>query len=774
MAFDSPTPDSSGGGEVTPAEDDKDLHKEAIERFKLSMEAWSQNRKDSLEDTKFRNLEQWPEKIKAQREKDGRPCLVVDKGNQYVRQVVNDGRQNRPAIKIHAADDEAHVDAAEAFQDIIRSICVRSNADAAYDTALDHAATGGFGFFRITTKYIRENTFNQDICIKRVRNPLAVLLDPNIQEADGSDANWGFVIDELPKKQFKKQYPKAKFVDWESDSKKYSDDWMTGENVRICEYFYKVETPTDLHLLADGSSVEDDEYQRAIKELGQDKVPEIIETRTIPTCKVKWCRMSGAEILEENDWLGKYIPIIPVFGNELDVDGKVVYSGLIRGAKDAMRLYNYMRSHFAENVALSSKAPYVAAAGQVEGHPEWSSLNNDPVSVAVYDPIDVNGTALPPPRREPPPAIPEAYSRDMQMSEHDIQTSMGMFAASLGEPSNEKSGRAINARVRESDTGTFHYHDNQARALCYLGVQLVDLIPKVIDSARAVQLMGEDGVTSIAHIDPSQSEAVSKQGAKTIYNLSVGTYGVTVATGPSYTTKRQEASEGMIALTQANPSMWQTHGDLIVKAQDWPNADDFAKRSKMALPPSIAQQVQQEEQANGAQNPEVLAAIAPLQQGLQQAHQQIQQAEAGIQERDQAMAELQQKLNAAKSSDEANQLKSQIEQAKIEQANAQIQLERDKMAVEERQFVLGEETKLRVAQISAGMAPETPEETQSRVAQEGTTMEQLAQVITSSHQQMMDMMQQHAGAIGQLAQTLANPRPRTIQRGPDGAIIGIQ
>ncbi len=625
---------------------------EAKAHYKEASDGWKDSQKMWLEDTKFLwNLDQWPEDIKSKRDKAFRPCLVVDKLGQYVKQIVNDGRQNRPAVKVRPVDDSDE-EVAEAFQGIIRSICDRSNADEAFDTALDHAVSGGFGFFRVLTEYAHPGTFNQDIVVRRVRNPMAVLLDPNFQSADGSDARYGFFVDEMTKEQFKAKYPKAKFTDWVADAPKYSDGWMTDKNVRVCEYWYKVETPETVHLLGNGDTVSDDDYQAALVELGPDGVPPILESREIPTCEVKWCRMTGAEVLEEQDWLGQYIPIVIVIGNEHDIEGKVTYTSHIRPAKDAQRLYNFSRSAFAERVALSPKAPYVAAVGQIEGFEnDWETANQENLSVLTYNAIDVNGTPVAAPQRQQASDIPEGFSRDMQHSEHDIQGALGQYAASLGQQSNEKSGKAIMARQREGDTATFHFQDNQSRAIRYLGRILVDLIPKVYDSRRVVRLLGEDGKSTQATIDPDQPQPVQKIGGKSIYNLGAGTYDVSVAAGPSYTTKRQEAAEAMIQLTQANPQLLQVGGDIMVRNMDWPGADELADRLKIMLPPEIKAAEEQ-----GADLPQ------EVQQAIMQVKQAQQQVEQGMQQVQQAAQELQ-----------SEQAKVQADKADVDAARAKLE-----------------------------------------------------------------------------------------------------
>lgn len=643
----------------------KDLHKQALDDYQTAETAWGDNRTWALDDIKFRAGDQWPEEVKRVRSQLGkeRPMLVVDKLNQYVRQVVNDARQNRPAVKVRPIDDYGDDEIAEVFQGVIRHICDRSNADTAFDKATEDAVVNGFGYYRVTTEYLHANTFDQEICVKRINNPLSVLLDPNAQEADASDGRFAFIVDEMPKKEFKRRYPNAKYTDFDADATKYTDGWTQGENVRYAEYFYKEEVESTSHLLEDGSVVTDEEYQSALQDLGAEKVPAIVESRPIPKTVVKWCRISGAEILEENDWLGKYIPIIRVVGNEYNIEGKVVYSGLIRAAKDPQRLYNYARSAFAERVALTPKSPWLIADGQIEGYEEqWEKANAEP-TVLTYKATSVDGTQVPPPIRVGAADIPEGFARDMQLSEHDIQASMGMYSASIGQAGNERSGKAIMARQREGDTATFHYQDNAARGIKYLGTILVDLIPKIYDSKRVIRILGEDGEATSAEHDPNQEVPVVKMGTHTIYNLNVGQYDVNVSAGPSFTTRRVEQSEAMMELIHNSPEVMQIAGDLLVKSQDWPGAEELSERFRLMLPPPIQQAIAAKKEG---MPPEAVAIVTQAQQAVQMRDQQIQEMGQAIQEAQQNVMKLELQVKDNTERVQVDLLKLKIEEFKAQ------------------------------------------------------------------------------------------------------------
>jgi len=653
------------------------LH-ECRERFKLAMEYWDDDRKAALDDIKFRGGDQWPDDIASQREKDKRPCLTVDKLSQYVRQIVNDGRQNRPSIKVRPVDSGSDLATAEIYAGIIKHIEESSGADAAYDTALDSSATCGFGFFTVDTEYSGEETFDQNIMIKRVRNPLSVVIDPGVQRADSSDMKFAFVLDTMEKDVFKEKYPGKMPTDWETNED--YGDWY-GDKVRIARYWYVVEEDRTLYQMQDGTVISKarlDEF----KDIGIEVDSLIKQERNIPIRKVMHALVSGKEYLEEPaEWIGKHIPVCVVWGNEIDIEGKVTHSGIIRPAKDPQRLYNYSRTAFAERVALTPKAPWLAAEGQVEDYPEWETANTEPHSVLRYRPTSLGGQPVAPPSRISPSDIPAGFQQDMQISEHDIQGAIGMYAASLGAPSNERSGKAIMARQKEGDTGTFHYHDNLNRAIRHCGRILVDLIPKVYDTNRVVRIMGYDGAVSDANLSADIPTASQKQGMKMMYNLGVGTYDVSITSGPSYNTLRMEATESMVEMVQANPDLMSVIGDLMVKNMDWPGAEEISKRLHSMLPPPILQAEQEAKQ--NQMSPE-------MQQMKQQTDMALQQMDAQMQELQAAFQECQQKLQVAESAvknkdgDIAVKMEEvKVKHAELEIAAAELELKQQEISVKQ-------------------------------------------------------------------------------------------
>ena len=621
---------SDGGGKGSKG--DSQLLATARKRLNMAISALSESREDELDDLRFyagspSNQWQWPADVLATRGAvqgqsiNARPCLTINKLPQHVRQVTNEQRQNRPSGKVIPADDKADLEVAEVFNGVVRHIEYISDADVAYDTACENQVAYGEGYIRILTEYCDETTFDQEIKIGRIRNSFSVYMDPTIQDPCGSDAKWCFITEDLTRDEYERLYPNASPVTTLM-SLGVGDQsftmWLHDDTVRIAEYFYVDYEKATLNLYPGNQTAfagtPEDKNLRAM-------YGSPIRSRRADRKRVKWCKINGYEVLEESEWAGDWIPVVRVIGNEFEVDGRIYISGIVRNAKDAQRMYNYWVSQEAEMLALAPKAPFIGYGGQFEGYEtQWKTANtqNWPYLEVNPDVTDGQGNMLPLPQRASPPMASSGLLQAKLGASEDIKATTGQYDASLGMQGNERTGRAILARQRESDTGTYHYVDNLARAVRHVTRQLVDLIPKIYDTQRIARIIGEDGESSMVKLNPMQPEPVRKivneQGIviDRIYNPNVGKYDVVVTTGPSYATKRQEALEAMAQLLQTNPQLWAVAGDLFVKNMDWPGAQEMAKRFARTIDPKILND--EEDPALQAANMQIQAMAQEMQQ----------------------------------------------------------------------------------------------------------------------------------------------------------------
>jgi hypothetical protein len=604
---------------------DDEIIREAREAFERAADFEAENRREALDDLRFARLgEQWPEKIRRERELDGRPCLTINRLPAFIRQVVNDARQNKPGMIVHPVDSEADPATAEVLNGLIRHIEQSSDAEVAYDTALDFSVTGGFGYFRINTRYASDDTFDQDLVVERVANPFSIYGDPDASAADSSDWNSAFVVDTMPKAAFEARWKGADAVDWSADAyASLTNPWLDGEQVLVAEHWRREPVKRQIVALSDGQVVEVSVYEAQKAMFDALGVSVVGRPRGVASHKVTQRILTGAEVLETVEWAGRFIPIVPVYGEEIHIDGRRRLRSLVRDAKDTQRMFNYWRTTSTELVALAPKTPFIGRKGAFEtDSAKWASANTQTHAYIEYDGPEA-------PQRQEFAGPPAGAMQEALSASDDMKSIIGLYDASLGARSNETSGKAILMRQREGDVSTFHYIDNLNRALRHGGRVLLDLIPKVYATSRVIRVLGQDGQAASVAIGPqaalggasgacggAPAAAGQLKAVEKVYDLTVGKYDVTVQAGPSFTSRREEAANQMIELIRAYPAAAPVIGDLLAKNLDWPGADEVAQRLAALLPTQAKGGDPQEQAQIGAQMGAAQTQIGQLSQAL--------------------------------------------------------------------------------------------------------------------------------------------------------------
>lgn len=599
------------------SEADKKVLELARKRFTFAEDSETEIRAEALDDLEFSAGKQWPDQIKADRDSDGRPSLTINKLPQFIHQVTNEQRQNRPSIKVSPVDDKGDKEVAKVFEGLIRNIQNTSNADVAYDSAFDAAVRMGRGYFRIYTDYVDPMSFDQEIRVGQIPNHFAVYLDPSANEPDGSDANWGFVFEEIEKDEFRAQYPKAELsqmADWTSIGDDYLD-WIDKNTCRVAEYYCKDFETVEIFNTVEGVKRADELDEATKKQLRLEK-----KSRFTLISTINYYKINGFEILERSVFAAPWVPIIPVYGDRLNINGQWTYESLVRHAKDSQRMYNYWVSAETEAIALAPKAPYIAAEGQLpdEYVNDWKLAGRKPIAVLTYKPIDLMGQPLPPPQRNNYQPSIAAITNARAGAADDIKATTGIYDASLGARSNETSGRAIQSRNLQAQTSNYHFVDNLARSLRFAGRIMVALIPKIYDAPRAERIIGEDGQEEIVALN----KVFRKAGEDQIIDLNIGKYDVVTETGPSFATKRQEAMADLIDFSKMlGPELASKIADLVAGQMDSPAAKELQERLRKFLPQGIAEDKDQKPIP-----PEIQAEMAQMQQMIEQLSQAANQA----------------------------------------------------------------------------------------------------------------------------------------------------
>lgn len=585
------------------------------------------NRREAMEDLRFVAGHQWSDA--AKKERAGRPMITINRSGQFLRQVSNPIRQNMPTIKVEPDRDDQS-DMAEIANGLLRRIQYNSSAAHVYAGATEHMVACGIGWFRVVQQYEGDDSFDQELRIKRVFNPLSVYPDPSALEPDRSDMQWALVSEMVPLASFKARYPGKAPSGVDTTSNSGSNiTWNSGDYVRIAEFWRRKEVKRTLALLKDGSVHEMTERgAEAIRDLVNAGV--IVNTRDVKGYTCEMVLVSGFDVLSDPyECPSSWIPLIPVIGAEIPLDEGVYRHGLIRFQREPQQLHNYFMSVAAESLGQQPKTPYLATAEQIKKYKGmWDNANKSQLPYLLYDAdAKVPGGA---PTRVAPPPLPAGLIQMAQMLSEDMKATTGIYDAALGAKSNETSGVAIAQRTEQGNQATFHFVDNLEHSLEHLGRVLLGMIPKVYDTERVLRLVGEDDSEKEVVVNKPMVQFGSS--ALKHNDLSKMSFkSVRVVLGPNYASRRAETVQNLVNLTQSIPQVGQVGADLIVKNMDFDGAEQLAERLRAVLPPQVLQ-AENPEQAQAMQPPPDPMMEAQAQGALRMMEAQGAEAEAKAQE----------------------------------------------------------------------------------------------------------------------------------------------
>jgi len=594
------------------AKADDDFLAEVREKFERATESEEDNRKRARENIKFSRMrEQWDDRVKKDREARGLPCLTFDHTNIFVRQVVNTARMNRPAITVVPADSGADKETAEIMSGLIRNIEVSSDADIAYDTAIENAVAGAFGYFRINLAYTSEDSFDKDITIEAIPDAFTVYGDPDAESVDGSDWNCAFIVKRIPEDDYKRDYKDASKADF-ADLKELGSPWYDDDGVAIAEYWHREQVTSQIVALSNDTVVKLAEYEERAEEYAALGVTIVGKPREVKSHKVTQYIVNGVEVLDTVEWPGKYIPIVAVYGDTVVLEGKRHFYSLIDGAIDAQRNHNYWESCITGAIALAPVSPFIGPEGAFDAAPEkWSNINDPSIATVEYaGPVR--------PTREPPPAYQGAMIERAQTAIAEMKAIIGLHEPSLGERSGADSGVAIRSLQRQGDVATFHFLDNLTRSIRHAGRILLDLIGKVYTTPRILRVLGEDMQPQVVQAAPQdmQQDMLIKaqmrgQEIARIYDLTAGKYDLVVKAGPSFGTQREYAQAEIVEIIRAFPDSAPILGPMYLENSDWPGATEAAEQLK-----ALAAGQMGGEQPQGP-DPQLMAQMQQMAQQLQ-------------------------------------------------------------------------------------------------------------------------------------------------------------
>ena len=633
---------------------------------------------------------QWDDTIRKWREDNKRPCITQNMLPAFTDQVKNDQRQSRPQIKAIPVDDKGDPKTANVIAGLIRNIWYQSQAESIHDGAFDQVVDCGLGAWRIQPEYEGPMSFNQELRLQPIENPFSVIWDLSCKKFDTSDKKKCLIHDVIPEETFKKLYPNAE-VKSSLDAPQGVNyaDWYSKDGIRVAEYWYTEEARKTILLLSNGQVIEKKEEGMVRAFLNALKGVRVVDERITTIPQIRSCICSGAEILEGPfEFPGQYIPVIIAFGKILNVQGKKHIKSLIRDAKETQQIHNYLMTSMIESYAMQPNVPWTGSLKNFEGlEKQWESANIGGQAYLPFNP-DPNGIR---PERAAPPAISNQLFPMVEGNKQTMRNIIGIYESGLGAQGNETSGRAIIARQKEGDNGSFVFLSNMLMAIQFEGRILSDLIPHYYDAPRAAMITGLEGEHMKVMLNQQHQ---GPDGKPILYDMKAGKYDTIITTGPSFASQRQETLQGMIDLMQptmtTNPNAGSVLLYEIVKNIDTVNGELLQKLIKATLPPQLQQILDQEQAAGMQDNPQ----FAQMRMMLEQ------QVQGQVQELQGTIEQLQAELQKAQAQEQAQIAKVEADR---EKTAAEIQIEREKVTAEFelKREIAFEELKLKAQQIAA-------------------------------------------------------------------------
>lgn len=633
--------------------------------IQASTEATSEDRQEALIDLAYRGGDQWPKEVLTSRGRQ-RPTLTINKTDAFVNQITNTYKLNRPGIQVSPVDSQGDIKTAEVVAGLLRHIFYVSPGEIATDLAFDYAVTIGWGYYRLLTDYLDEQSFDQDIQFAAIPNPFSVYYDPYSTMIDGSDARECVITTRMAREEFDRQYPDKMSGEFDMAT---GDEWIGDRDIQLAEYYYCEETEDTLVETPDGL-VFRSELSR------EDRASLVIlRQRKLMRRRVKWCKLTSFAVLERRDIPGAQIPVFPIYGQRLLIHGHWRNFGLVRWLRDPQRMLNYWESAKTEILGQMPKSKWIGAAGQFAGfESSWANANVSNEAYLEYNVRDEDGNQVGPPQRLFPDAPPQGFVEASLHAAQHMKEVTGIYDASLGSRSNETSGKAIQERAHQSNTGNFHYFDHAQKSFARAQKVALSWIPTIYDAPRVVRILGEDSAPKLVAINGAQTPGGGVQSV--LHDLTVGKYDVLLSTGPSYQSRRQEAAAVMTELTRSAPKIFDVAGDLIVQNLDTPGSQAIAKRIRASLPPEL--QADDEDATPEQRLQQATSQLQQLQAQLQQINAYAQQAEQEAQQ----LTKENEKLRVGEAQ-KARELDLKMEQLKLD-AN----IEAQKLALQEAELQL--------------------------------------------------------------------------------------
>jgi hypothetical protein len=543
---------------------------------------------------------------------DGKPRYTFDLTNPIIDQISGDMEKSDYDIRVSPAGGDATKDIASTLDGLVRNIETISNAKDVYNRSGREMITCGLDGWRVTTKYVTGDSFDQDIVIEKVANYLDRAWHGPHEEPDGSDAKYAWVLTALDPDVFKEAYPDRNESGDIGDDRQANAYYYRNDLVVVGEFMYIKPESRELILMSNGAVYEDnEEYQKVKDELTQlGVVEERRRTRDKLSVYIRQFDLNGwiddkPKITIFENWL----PLVPTYANFKINEDKIIYWGVVEKLQDAQRVFNYSLSREIEEGALAPRSKYWLTEEEAAGYEEslrTMNTNADPVQFYNADPDTIQ---LGRPQQSGGAQVNPGLRNISQAMQQMVGTTQGMFAANMGDNPNLQSGVAIEALQDKGDQGNNKYLSARETSQSHTGRIIVNAIPRLYTPGRQVRLLNEDSSYEMVTIGEEVQDSQTGESV-TLHDLSIGTYDVTCSFGPSFKNRQNETVTAITEVGKVDPSVIELGSDILLGNITSPGMDQIADRKRQQLfnnglipDDQLTEEEQQQKQAAADQPP---------------------------------------------------------------------------------------------------------------------------------------------------------------------------
>ena len=606
-----------------------DIFDEARDRLKISIDAESHNNIKAKDCMLFREGENHWDTNFVTSDTQESPELVINFTDTLVTRVVNSIADLETRGKAHPIADGADTDKADVITDLGRHVEYRSDAQVAYDIATDSAVTIGWGWARLMPEFAAPDSFDKEIRIVPIMNAFSVYPDPASIMPTASDMNWCLISVKMARQEYKRQYPRAENVAWNDVDRQSRMDWEDKEEIRLAEYFRIREISDELYQLQGPNGALYSCFREELPDLGELSANSIriVQKRESSRRQVEWFRLNGTKVVDRAILPGQYIPVVRCQGNARNIDGKVYRRGMVHTLQDPQRMVDYGETAKIKRLGLSVQSKYIAAKGQLDGHPEWTSANEDPIPTLTYKPVTIEtgqgSVLLPPPQAIPPAQVEAGFTEFVQGMRSNLLAIAGM-PNEPGQDQNQGqvvSGKALLRRDKLSDQSHSQYYKNKKLFVAQIWRVMLEWFPHYYSEERMQRIIGGDGKPQMVELN---KQMMGADGVSAVKNdLTVGRYDVVMESGPSYETQRENDAEQLMSMLSSNvlaELIAKNAPDLLFRSMGFMYADEIADRLAAQTPEGLKKIME-------SLPKEARAIVQSLSQQNQQLQQALQQAQ---------------------------------------------------------------------------------------------------------------------------------------------------